>query len=268
MALPFILELDEARPELKRGTASMTLAVWPKYNSALISNLSSATYSIRLEDGTQLLTDAAASVASVTYGDRTVGRVDVTMPGISVLGQDNVLEVTWRRIDNVTGVEVILFDVVRVPLGSLIGMNDLIEGYIEAGDLLIRAGQRMGETDEQLAAERAATVYANGARVALQGMLEARATKDGEIRPAMILDRRKLVPVERHLALRDLFAAFAVGPLDVGDDLDSGRYRWHSAEAHRIFESMRITYDRDEDGVEDGVSSFGGVYRTARGQAR
>lgn len=266
----FLPELDAARPELRKGTLGETLTLYPKQNGNLISNLSSATYTIRDPNGVVLVDAATATVSTTTYGARTIGVISVAMPGISYLGMNFILEVAWVKIDQTRGTEVLTFDVVRVPLGALLSMNDLIEGYAEVQEILLSIADRMGlSSTDQANMESITGVYANRARAAFQSMLELRADQEGKPRPAMILDRRKIIPIEAHLALRDIFAAIARAPLDDPEDRDAGRYRFHAAEAGRLFDALRIPVDLDEDGTADAtLNNYNQVFRTARGQAR
>ena len=260
--MTFLFEQDDLPVELRVGYAG-TVQVVPKVNGSPVdaADLSTASWSVVERDGEQV-SSGTATVVSAAFGDRTVGYYVVTIPAIDEIDENYILTLTWDA-----GVEVLTFDVVHLPLGELVSVNDIQRQRAEASEYLTRIGRRHGETDPQRALEAGARSITVLARQALHAMLVARADADGRPRGAQVLDRRALARVETLVALREMFGATANAPID-GDDTASELYRHYNGRANEAFESMRVAYVTNEDEIrEDGATSFGRSYQVRRVQA-
>ncbi len=266
----FLFEADGVRPEIQYG-ASGSIRVVPKYQGTPVDvgDLSDATYSILTSDGVSLGT-GVVSVSSATLGSRTVGYYDVPIPSVSKVYSDVVLEVVWPHASATVAPDLVLFDIVRAPLGDLVSMSDLMSIRSDLEDSLIRIGNRLGfpvstDAERQTAAEAATRSFAESARIELQARLYQRAERDGQPRPHQLLDRRQVARIEARFALMALYEAVAKDPTE-GEDSASGFYRHYRDEASRMLEQLRIAYtDLDTDlEVADETSSYGRTFNIRR----
>ncbi len=250
--MSFAREFFGLKYEVRQSTASNVYYFYPKIGGANVTaTVPSATYNLYTPEGTAVTGGACSQTL-----DGTNLTLYVTLPALSVLGEDYQLRFTWSDAFGQSHLDVVLFDVVLYPWQeSTVSLNSMQEERADIGDVLERLGARLSQTPEAYAG-----IIAGRARVELDAMLRDQIAKDGasasmsrvdlpggplHIRPRLILNRERLDRVERKLALQLAYAADMNGP--EGDDESAGLYRHYKTEAESAFRSMGpLKYDRGE----------------------
>ena len=248
-----------------------TFAVWPKVDGVGRVLVSSA--SVTFYSPTGNVVGGPTALSPVTVSGRS--RLDVEIPALSDLEEDYLALLTYTPDSATHGAaeayqreRQVLFDVVLHPWGeSELAIEDLEDLRPSIRPVLSRIVEQLDPAGtEGLTAEALASRYCYRAHAELYELLRVRAAQDypdrplGFIRPRLILDRRRLNPIEVHLAMALIFAGIA------GYDADSGEAhelaKKYSAEAQtRLGTLDRLTYDRSEDRVADSeLTGFGAVH--------
>lgn len=253
--MAFAQERDELRAEVRRDTPG-TVAYWCKVDG-VNSTATSAYYAVFDSSGRALQAEQAATITPVT----DVGsRLDLSIPSIDSYEDGARVDVRFT-VSGVEHYDTVVFDVVRVPYLRTggVSLNDLREERADADVILDRIGQRLGYSAGDEAQTQAASVFAYRARGVLDSWLRASSGEAGKLRAALIVDRRSLLRIERLLALHLLFLSLAVNPGE-GDDETSALCRYYESAARSAYQSLRLDYDLDEDGVVDTTPKSGVVY--------
>lgn len=213
--------------------------------------------------------DASFSIASPlgeslgtgTASPTTSGGVsyyDFAVPAIGDLFEGCRLTAVWPDSGSVSRTSVVFFDVVTSPWSDVARptLADLRairpDVHLEFDRVGVLSGYAQGAT----AQNAACSAFTSEARGELDRMLRARATEDAQIRPALILDRDRLFPIECLLTLALLYESIAENPNPVDDDAGDGSSdslaRYYRKRAQSAFTDLRCVYDVDQDLVSDG----------------
>lgn len=255
------LQSDLVRPEAKQGQAT-PVSLYPTLNGARVSALGS-TWEVFDRSG-KSYGSGTTNPTSVMVGTKSVSEFQLTIPAISDLDEDYRLEVTWTDASSMQRVSIVTFDVVIAPLGDTLSYSDLQEELQSVGPMLVTFGQRLGETGtDEAKRDRAMYVLAKKARAEMIAWLR---TAEGP-RPYMIIDRYAINPVERTIALRDLFLSIAKNPED-GEISADASYRHYRMLAKERFANLRIAYSEDDDLTPDDTTrSLGASHSQVREQS-
>ena len=236
-------EFPGVRREVEKGVGGVT-SVWPKLKGQNVV-VDTATASV----GTVAIVDIPSATPEYS-------RLDVSIPQGAALDyeEDLPMEVNWETEDGDTGREVIVFDVVRSPIGLLVSANAMRERRPSLGKVLTRLGVMRGEeADAALTPEQGAAIYSAQARVELQDRLRVAARGLAGGRPALILDRDRLLRAETHLAVALCYEAIAKDPAN-GTDEDSSQARQQREAYNKAWEDLGpMAVDDDQDGVTDAA---------------
>lgn len=262
--MTFAAEFDDLRPELRRDVAD-TISIWPKTDADGNVTATSATYSVVAPDGTELVTETAATITAVGTAPDTVSRIDCAIPAQSVIDEGYQVRVKWSVSGGVEQLTVVPFDVVAWPIGATVSLNDILQARPAAQNEIASLANQLGMTPEQYAAllgyrarvvldERIRDLVVQSApsdakfqnRVALHGWR-------GRVylRGYAILDRRRLQRLQVMLALRELYQTLMTGS-DAAEDPRRALFERYSAEADAAFRSLgRLEFDFSDDLVPD-----------------
>lgn len=255
--MPFYNHYDRIRAEVTKDVGG-TVSFWPRVDGVGNVEVDSATYTLLDPAGAVIATGSATltEIGALT----TVHRLDVSVSAAqaATLDEGYQCRFVWTADDHdVTNrVDLILWDVVRFPFTSnpLTSLSDLQAIRPTIDERLERFAQPLGLVTD--AAEQAAMVFGHQARAELYAWIKAAAVELRTTRPALILDRQPLAQIEAYLALAKVFEADAAGPSAVddggADDEASGLARFYRGMAMAAWRAIQpLSYDRDEDGIED-----------------
>lgn len=266
--MAYIQEFDELPWEARQGVAT-TFRFWPKIDGRNV--LASATsghcyFTVHDPSGTSI--QSQTSITPTTVG--AVSRLDIAVSAISTLDESYTIRLTWRESGSSTvQFDTMVFDVVLYPFGQpWTSLNDLLDLRSSAADALDRMGQNLEYASGDEAREYAAGLCAYNGRLRLDarirdeiinarlGASETSAkTSTGTVkgRPHLILDRRRLIRVERLEAAAHLYRSLAPDP-EEGEDPMSALYRHFRDEASAAWQMVGpLRYDASEDLVPDSV---------------
>lgn len=242
--MTYLMELDTFRPEVALNVGG-AFGVYPKTHGTGAQVSGTVSYTVHKPNGEQV---ASGTATPFDAGTPPVSVVSFVIgAGVAAeLGEDYSVRWTWSD-GSVSHPEVTLFDVVRVPYGGSVSLNEMMEERPDIDRVLGRIASMLELPD----AATAARVFAMRARGELDAMVRSAATELGTIRPALILDRFQLQRVERKLACREVFGSIAKDPTE-GEDEASTLYRYFDQAAQSAWRSMGpIKYDADEDLVPE-----------------
>ena len=259
----YVRELDDVPWEVRRSTVT-TLYYWPKVDGSNVVVSATAThnqYEVLQPNGTVIQARANATVDSVGG----VSRLAVSVPSIATLDERYQVRLYWRQSgSSVEQFDLRLFDVVLWPYNQpQCSANDLLEYRADAGQYLLQLGRRLFSVDGDLAVERAAAVCAIHGLLAVHARIrdaivtqqsthsETRAAattrRTERNRPALILDRTRLKPVEAWESLTHLYRALAVQPGEQGTDTAAAVHRTCSDAAASAWAMVGpLAYDAGE----------------------
>lgn len=238
------------RSELRRyfnGTLRVDCVV----DGVAVSTSVNAEYSVLAPDGTDL---GGGTVSPTTSGG--VSYYSVPVDAVSKLYEACRLTVTWDGNTTVS-----FFDVVTSPWSDVPRptLADLKAVRPDVGDELDRLGVLLGYTSGATAQNAACASFTAQARTELDQKLRAQAVEVQQIRPALILDRDRLRPIETFITMALIYESLASNPNDVddgaGDDAGDSLARYYRKRAHYLFTSLRCEYDTDQDLLPDGPPS-------------
>jgi len=223
------------------------------------ASASDATYSIRSPDGSRV--NLSGTVSPVTSGGRSVFRITTpAWSGREHLDDGYRLTVSWSDEDDQPHVSQVFFDVVATPWSRT--PRPTLDDLRAIRPDIHRELQRIGELSSGQASSAAASAT-NQARIELDAWLRARAAEDHQIRPALILDVDRLLPIEANLAVALVFEGVATRPSDAAADGGDGETesvaRHYRARAKELFAALRCRYDIDQDLIADGQAQAPGV---------
>lgn len=253
--MPYARELDSLRQEVRKDTAG-TIVFWPKVNGLNVQVVTSNTF--------QVFDPSGVSVEGPTAIDGTlvtdVDRFDIPVAAIGTLDEGYYVELLWTQAGaSEVQRSVILFDCVLYPYGPpSVSLNEMLEERPDAGEVLDRHGQLLGQSAGEASQEYAAAIYSMKARVELDALIRAQMQVDGGVRPRLILNRERLNRVEAKLAMREMYAADFSG----SDDSEGlSLYEHYKAEADRAWASVGpLKYDSSEDlSTEETIDNIGRV---------
>lgn len=267
--MTYISEFDELPWEARRDKAA-TFRHWPKVdgiNVAASSVSGEVAFTVHKPDGSQI--QGSTNVSPTAVGKYS--RLDLAVSAIATLDEGYTVRLTWRQ----AGVaeeyfEVIPFDVVLHPFGQpRVSLNDLRDLRPGIGDALDRFGQNYEYASGDQARERAASICAYNACLALNARIRAAvisgnvggasetsassARNDRRGRPHLLINRKQLIPLERLEAAAYLYRGLAPDP-EEGEDPMSALYRHFVAEADKAWQQLGpIPYDFNEDLTADQI---------------
>lgn len=267
--MTYISEFDELPWEARKDQAA-TFRYWPKVDGRNVTASSvsgEVSFTVHKPDGSQI--QGSTNVSPTAVGKYS--RLDLVVSAIATLDEGYTVRLTWRQASETEDYfEVIPFDVVLYPFGSpWVSLNDLLELRASAGDALDRLGQGYEYASGDQARAYAAGVCAYNGRLALDARIRAAvlggnvggasetspgsARDDNRGRPHLILDRKRLIRVERYEAAAHLYRAIAPDP-EEGEDPMSALYRHFVAEADKAWQQVGpLRYDASEDLTADQV---------------
>lgn len=260
--MAYIAEYDELPWEARQGVAT-TFRYWPKVDGQNVAVTGTPSFTVHDPQGNEVQGSTAASVVDVT-GD---SRLDLTVNALATLDEGYQVRLLWRTTgDTVDRFDLRTFDVVLYPFGQpWTSLNDLLDLRSAAGDLLERIGIKLGYAAGDPAREQAAGLCAYNGRLALDSrirdsVVQRREAAVSELtsasaiaqartvyaRPALILDRARLIRVERLEAMTHLYRSIAAAPED-GEDTASSLYRAFKADANMAWQQVGpLRYDGEE----------------------
>ena len=292
----WIREFDELPWEVQQSTAT-TVRFWPKVDGAnVIASAVAGEVTVAIHDTAGDVVQAATNATPVKATGPLAGRtasnshtyIPVAIPSIATLGERYSARITWQ----VSGSAVVrfdqrLFDVVLYPFSQPeTSMSDLLDLRSDIATVLDRMGQRLGYASGREAQEGAASLCAYNGRLALDSRIRDQVLQDRSTasasetrapvlgvdavyaRPALVLDRARLIRVERLEAMAHLYRSLAPAP-DEGEDPFSSLYRhFRDAASTAWMQVGPLAYDGSEDLVPDTqLTNLGQVTRLRRVQS-
>lgn len=284
--MAYARELDELRQEVRQGAAG-TVVFWPKIDGANVlasSTAGHATFEVFKPDGTSI--EGPSNFSPTTVDD--ISKFSITISAISDLDEDYYVKIVWRQ--NGTSVvrnDYVYFDVVLWPFGGTrISLNDLLEERPDVGLILDRHGVLLGYATGDTAKETAAAIYSVKAAVELDALIRSTVASDAAAhsvpdqnstgyvtqrkytRPNLILNRNRLVRVERYLAMREIYKADCNNPED-DEEESAGLYRTYRDLADQAWSMVGpLKYDAVEDmAPDDTLTELGKVFYQRRVQS-
>lgn len=217
--------------------------------------LTSATFTVWW-GGSQVATSAAATIVTVSGGAEARC---ATSAGFA-LG----LDYEARIAPDVGPERVVLFDVVRSPLGPLVSYDELLSLRPTEVRYIASASDALGLTPDLFVESLAARARAK-LQDKIRGLLPPQIDLDRAL-PMAVLDVDGLTRVERALCAAELFASRMQGQdADGGDDRDSVLWKHYTSEAEATLRALgRVRIDIDDDGQADSRSRWGTVQMVRR----
>lgn len=242
------------RAEVRKGSAG-TVSVACVVDGVAVATSNDAAYTLGAPDGTTL---SSGTVSPSTSGG--VSSYVVPVPAVTTLYESCRATLTWADGDDVERVTVEFFDIVASPWSDVPRptLSDLQKVRPDVHLELDRVGVLLGFASGTTAQHGACASFTDLARSELDSKLRAQATEEQQLRPALILDRDRLKPIEVRLALALLFESIASNPNAPDDDAGEGSAdalaRYFRQHAHYQFTSLRCQYDLDQDLLPDGTA--------------
>jgi hypothetical protein len=231
--------------------------LWPKLNGVNVR----ATAVVSCSVGSAVCVDIMDGATPV-YSRL---RVTITAGQAPERGENFPVEVAWTGPASTSGREVVVYDVVRNPCGPLVSLNLARQGRPGVYAICERNGKELSATP--LTPDEACGIYAASARVELQDKLRLAAAGLTATRPALILDRDRLLRAEVALTRAHVYESVAKDPV-AGTDVDSAQARFWRAAFEVAWQQMGpLAVDADpEDGAADSAlqKPAGGAVRTHR----
>lgn len=244
--MPFTLERDDLRREVRANTSTGTLLYWwPKVDGVNVDlGLATPAFTVHNPTGNEI----ASGVVSISAGGLGGSQGIIIVPTLTELGEDYTIRILWQYAGE-EYLDVLQFDVVLWPFSQpSISLADLMEERTDISDVLTRHAMLHGSTAQEMAG-----VYAIRARVELDALLRDQIASDARTnsrspfvasgsvaskytRPRLILNRERLNRVERKLAMMLIYAAEMAAP--DSDDESAGMFRHYKAEADTAFRSI------------------------------
>lgn len=263
--MAYVNELDDLPWEARFGVAT-TLRFFFKENVRNVSVSGTPTVNFYSSSGADLGADTTGVVVSPAQDTDQQYRA-VVVPSTFALGERYRARITWTSAtSSVAYAEDRLFDVVRTPFGApWTSLNDLIEARPEVLEILDRWGQRLGYAAGDVARENAAGIAAVHGRLWLEAKIRDQISRDAVTtatetkagrsrtglipwRPALIIDRQRLMRPERFAALAHVYRGVAKAP-DDGDDTHSQLYRHFRDQAEAAWLGVGpLAYDHGDAG--------------------
>lgn len=248
--MPFAFEFDLARNEIKKSVGG-TIKTYVKTNVTGTSGNTLSTCAISVYDNANNLIASNPSGLAINAVENSV-----LIPIDSGLdygeGYRVELDVVWTAIGFGTSAhtyETVPFSVVYQPWGQpLVGYNDMVAMRPSLSASLATEAARVNQTADDLA-----RFYSYRAHTELDNWIRNAATTAGEIRAAAIYDKEKLADIELMLAIYFFFNAITTG--DENNSAEKLR-RNYWADALSRFQSLKISFDSNDDGLPDAVAEF------------
>lgn len=229
----FSRELDDLRREVRFGAAG-SLRYAPKVDGANVV-VTELRYALFDAQGASVQSATTGTVTMVTDGEdppsNLYSLVDLSVPSGLDLAEHYRAEIAFD-VGAATHADSIEFDVVRYPIrdACMLSLNDFREARPDVVDILTRQGLRLGYAEASAPVQMAA-IYSVRSLIALDARLRDRLLHESASggRPALVLNRERLLPFLRAYALREVMLAETSDP--EGQDEASGLFRHYRDEA-------------------------------------
>jgi len=273
--MAFFFELDDARPEVRKGVASTAITHYARVDGEGLVAASSVSgeckYTIYDSNGDTL--QASTNITPSADPDGVNSKFTFSVPAIAELQEDAYIVVEWQKSgDSERRVNTIYFDVVLQPWGaSSVAINDLLAVRPDAGQVLDQQAARIGGG---LTRESLASIYGSRAHTELyhwirsQISAESAGRADGAAtitRPRLILDKTAIHRVETILAVALVYEGDMTSTEATESDA-AALFAHYSERAKDSFRALGpLRYDATEDRVVDTIKpSFGRAVRMRR----
>lgn len=248
--MPYVQELDDVRPQLRRGYASNVVTLWPKVAGAAVEVTSPAA-SWATPTGAPLGTLAVS--AALVEG---VSRLRVTLDA-STLDLDEDYRIDWVfTFDGATHTRTTRCDVVTQPFSAAdeLALVDLQDVWPDVAVMLRRqaVAQQAGRTAEQQAAVLLVRAWAL-VRARIKRLIET--DYPGSSMPSLIVSREELRPV---------MVAQAIALAWLADNNPTRAREWEQRVAAAWSELPRLRFDVDQDLVPDVETGAASVVTIGR----
>lgn len=238
--MAFIRENDDLRREAPHGHPT-TFRYWPKVDGAnVLVETDSASAELYDPSGAALgaleVTESTVEVDPGEEDTAEVSRLDLSIPAGLALAEDYQVQLTYQ-VDSEPLRDAFTFDVVLYPLRSActLSLNDLAEVRPDVIEVLDRQGRRLGYAD---AGQTMAAIYSTRALIEIDGRLRDLIAQARDTRPALLVNRERLLRPLRYTALRMVFEAESSNPTEDGTDEASGLARHYRAEAESAWRGV------------------------------